>query len=99
MGMFKKSCWTNSTINTAPNPSPKHWSLEKLFLFSNAYIIVANYKDCTNFEGDKIMVFKGKYKPRAELDPHFSYDEDSPIARFKPTKEGLKLAIQLANEL
>lgn len=53
------------------------------------------YKNCTNFEGIKILVFKGQYVERIVMDPHFSDDEESPIARFKPTVEGINLATKL----
>jgi hypothetical protein len=57
------------------------------------------YDDCTNFEGVKIMVFKGQYKNRIWLDPHFAENEKAPIARFKPTSEGWDMAIKLAKAL
>lgn len=96
---FSKSCFTNSSISTAPNPSPSRWELMERIDFKNSYVLKVKYLDAINFEGIKIMVYKGKYKERAYLDPHFQEGNHSPIARFKPTLEGWSLAIALAETL
>lgn len=84
----------------APNPDPKRWELLEVHPFRRAYVLVVRYLDCTNFEGVKVMVFRGKYRPgRRKLDPHFSEDAGSPVARFRPDKEGKLLAIRLAESL
>jgi hypothetical protein len=97
-GPFKRSCFTNYT-QPAPNPSPDRWTLLYLATFENGYAMKVKYDDCTNFEGVKIMVFKGQYENRIWLDPHFSENEKAPIARFKPTSKGWDMAIKLAKEL
>ena len=45
------------------------------------------------------MVYIGKYKEQKSLDPHFEENENSPVARFVPTENGLKMAINLARSL
>jgi len=89
-----KSCSTNYTA-PAPNPSPSRWTMITKVQLDNAYVLKVRYHDCNNFEGVKIMVYKGQYKPRAVLDPHFEDTTCSPIARFKPTDEGWRLAVDL----
>lgn len=54
--------------------------------FANAHVLLVRYLDCTNYEGEKLMVFRGQYKPRKRLDPHFTQGPTSPIARFRPDK-------------
>jgi len=82
-----------------PNPSPGRYKIMDIDQFANAYVLKVRYLDCTNYEGVKIMVYKGRYKERLWLDPHFAEGEDSPIARFKPDEEGMYLARQLAENL
>ncbi len=95
IGPFKRSCFTNSA-QVAPNPNPGAWALEKKVEYENAYVLLVTYIGCTNFEGKKLMVFRGKYRCRPWLDPHFSEDPDSPIARFRPDDEGWKMANAIA---
>ena len=93
-------CTTGYTPSApAPNPDPKRWQLLDVKRFDNAHVLTVRYLDCTNFEGIKVMVFRGKYAPRTTLDPHFSDKPDSPIARFRPDTEGLAMAVALARSL
>jgi hypothetical protein len=68
--------------------------------YKNAYVLTVKYHDCTNFEGMKIMVYRGQYTavPKT-LDPHFTKGKKSPIARFPPTVEGIAMAKALAKSL
>lgn len=95
---FKRSCHTNTEV-TAPNPSPTRWKLLDKLEFKNSYVLLVKYLDCTNFEGHKILVYKGKYRMRLILDPHFSEDVDAPVARFKPDEQGRKWAIEFAKSI
>lgn len=63
------------------------------------YIVAVQYPDCKNFDGVKLLMYEGVYddiKCLPEIDPHFSdkHFRYSPIARFRPTQDGYKLAIQ-----
>lgn len=98
MGLFKKSCWTNPQ-QPAPNPNPSRWELLEIAEFTNGYALKVRYLDCTNFEGEKVMVFRGEYRERAYLDPHFQPNKAAPIARFRPDDEGWGMAISLAESL
>jgi hypothetical protein len=95
-----KSCGSGYTRYVlAPNPDPKRWTLLKYYEHPNAYVLVVKYHDATNFEGTKIMVYRGKF-PGAHnltsLDPHFTPDDPSPIARFRPDTDGIAMANELA---
>lgn len=96
--VFYRNCYTNG-LAIAPNPSPERWNLIEKVELKNSHVLKVKYLDATNFEGIKIMVFKGKYHERYLLDPHFTESIDSPIARFKPDDEGWELALNLAKSL
>jgi len=68
----------------------------------NAYVLVVKYFDATNFEGVKVMVYSGKFPGIDKLrwlDPHFTPNEMSPIARFRPDVAGVTMANALAEGL
>ncbi len=99
---FKKTCRTGYAQPPAPAPNPRsdRWTLLDTAAFPCGYVLKVRYHDCTNFEGVKIMVYRGKYAPpRYHLDPHFHEGKDAPIARFRPDSEGWKLACILASSL
>ena len=87
--------------NTSPNPNPSNWKILKHFKEGEYLIIKINYPNCTNHEGNKILVYKGvsleKLKDQVRIDPHFSEDKNYhfPIARFEPTQYGWDLAKKL----
>jgi hypothetical protein len=66
-------------------------------------ILKVNYPGCVTFEGNKILVFKDvdpiDLLNQKVLDPHFFQNDKiaSPIARFRPSDEGWKLAVQFAH--
>lgn len=95
-----KTCRTNaSPTATPPNPSPDRWTYLDHAQYADAYALKVRYLDCTNYEGVKVMVYRGQYRPRPRLDPHFTRDTDSPIARFRPDEVGWRLACVLAMSL
>lgn len=87
----------------APNPNPANFSILELHEVGSAVVAKIKYPDCNTFEGVKICVFENTTAQqmgwRSSIDPHFSMDELSPIARFKPTSHGIKLAFRLAEIL
>lgn len=105
MGMFRKNCClysTNTTIEaTAPNP--REFSILESFQVGTTVVTWIKYPNCTNYEGNKVVVFKNttikNLERRKEIDPHFSSEVNSPFARFEPTLNGLKAAITLAELL
>lgn len=89
----------NSFEGNFTSPNIYNWKLIRKEVFDNGYVIEVKYSDCTNYEGLKILVFEGKYVYQEALDPHFRNSAFSPIARFKPDKEGWERAINLAINL
>ena len=82
------------------NPNPSKFKIIKIFELENTYAEIL-YPDCKNYEGLKILVFKGKVAGQLskikEIDPHFDDKKQlSPMARFKPDNEGRWLALKLA---
>jgi len=81
-----------------PNPNPRNFRIG-VFESQGPYMAVrVKYPDCKNYEGDKILAFKGlninKLMNARFIDPHFcdSGKHPSPIARFEPTNEGWRMA-------
>ncbi len=109
MGMgFCRTCSTNSErrsdgvpVAVPPNPSPSRWTYLDHVQYTEAYALKVRYHDCTNYEGVKVMVYRGQWrdKMRTYLDPHFAETDDAPIARFRPDATGWKLACVLAMSL
>ena len=99
-------CKVNAKEEKLPegNPNPTNFSIKEAFDFKNACVVMVNYPDCENYEGNKILVFKGaslkKIIMLPSIDPHFCDDAHvSPFARFRPDKEGMKAAKKLASLL
>ena len=63
-------------------------------------VVEINYPDCTNYEGNKIIVFRNvsiqEIDSIKSIDTHFCEDRLSPFAIFKATEFGWNAAIHLA---
>lgn len=100
IGPGRKSCYGSSNnVIVKLNPDPKNFKIQKLLELENTYVEVL-YPDAKNYEGLKVMVFKGQVAKEllalTELDPHFdNSDKLSPIARFEPSEFGKWLAMQV----
>lgn len=81
-----------------PIPDPNRYSIKRVHKEGDYLIIKINYPDCTTFEGNKILVYKGctivNLVEQGQIDPHFSENKEflSPIARFRPDDEGWMMA-------
>lgn len=81
-------------IKNLPNPNPY-----------NYLIVLINYPDCKNYEGNKVLLYKDikikDLKKQDSIDPHFSNNKlkHSPIARFVPTISGWQMALKLVDTL
>ena len=88
------------TIRCVPNPNPGNFKINAICSIGEYCIVDVVYPDCTNYEGRKILVYKGvphiKIVSAKVLDPHFCEGKDciSPIARFRPTDDGWNSALQ-----
>lgn len=67
-------------------------------------IVIVKYKNCTTFEGNKILVYdnisKKDFLKLKEVDPHFcDKPHTTPIARFIPTQDGINMAVIFASAI
>lgn len=80
-------------------PKPDIFKVERLAQGEKYLVVEVIYPDCINFEGRKILLMKNTsfidILQAKELDPHF-YEDNNIIARFRPDKEGRRLAFQIA---
>ena len=103
IGPFRNCRITEAVFDKkVPNPNPENFDILLLVKSGEFTVAKVKYPDCTNYEGEKILVFKGdvskELSTAKELDPHFSKDNKlSPIARFKPNAEGLRLALSMGS--
>jgi hypothetical protein len=101
----KSKVVTETKYESLPNPRPDNYEILKSIQWDRYLIIKIKYLDCTNYEGQKILVFEGyqlKHLLAQKLiDPHFSENKNfiSPIARFEPTEKGWKMAISFVKSL
>lgn len=69
------------------NPDPCRFRLVSWIQYGSYILAKVNYPDCTGFEGNKLLVFKGlsvgELTGLSVLDPHFTIDGRI-IARFRP---------------
>lgn len=79
------------------NPNPHNFRILTYWKSRNYLLLYVNYPDCKNYEGNKLLLFKTKdiqnIIQRVSIDPHFTQETDSPLARFAPTLEGVDLAM------
>ena len=98
------SSFTKVPQRAKGNPDPKNFVvLDRWPSFAgpsanDMLVLKVRYPDCTNFEGNKILVFQGvtmgDLSEQGSMDPHFCDNAKfhSPIARFEPTEEGWRMA-------
>jgi hypothetical protein len=88
------------------NPDPNNYQLVKAEEKNGYLVVMIKYPDCTNYEGNKILVFKNltllQLVNQKLIDPHFFPADkkfQSPVARFVPTDEGWNMALALVEVL
>lgn len=79
-------------------PDPYKFAIKHLEHVNGNTIVIANYGG-TTFNGNKLIVLRGRYDYFTSLDPHFLNEAYPVVARFIPTKEGLRLARAVAGLL
>lgn len=91
--MFSRSSFDNGqTISVLTDLS--NYNILGSIIINNKLIVKIKYTDCSSYEGRKILVFENcsfqELINQKIIDPHFSENKKyhSPIARFKPDKEG-----------
>lgn len=85
----------------AGNPNPHRFTVFRFECVGKAVVAEVIYPDCTNYEGRKILVFASattfsRLISKGVMDPHFTKDRSSPVARFEPTERGWGLALRCA---
>lgn len=70
------------------NPDPTKFKIVDFHELDNGYMVAwINYPNCSNFEGNKIIVFRDMNKKKllalSKLDPHFD-KANNIVARFRP---------------
>jgi hypothetical protein len=98
---LSNNVWNTKSKKRPEAPDKTNFNIIKLEQVNYNVVIWVNYPNCTNYEGNKICVYKNTdfydFVNIRILDPHFSKDETlSPFARFEPTENGWKMAIQIA---
>lgn len=92
-------------IWNVPNPDPSNYEVIEKLELNNHLIVEIIYKDCSNYEGRKILLYRNTKWEQLEkqklIDPHFLDDKKyiSPFARFEPTGKGTEAAVKLAEIL
>jgi hypothetical protein len=84
------------------DPNPLKFKVIWAKQYGDYLLAKIHYPDCHNFEGNKIILFKGLNREallkEKYLDPHFSITSNI-IARFKPDFQGELLAKQIGFKL
>lgn len=84
------------------NPNPANWNIIDKFFWKDYLVLKVNYPNCTNYNGDKIIVFKGidiaGFYTSGRIDPHFS-ENSGIVARFAPGEDGMERAIAYVKSL
>ena len=103
------SCSCEKTARTyllnTTSVDPNSFKIQRCIRVGNYTVVEINYPDCTNYEGNKILVYEDldiiKLTKLFKIDPHFCDNgtHPSPIARFEPTKRGWNMALMFARML
>lgn len=98
---LSKSSYDPSYNICKGNPNPNRYSIIESIERNDFLLIKINYSDCLNYEGNKILLYKGvdltSLLSQGSIDPHFSENKNyySPIARFEPTDNGWNMALSI----
>lgn len=82
------------------DPNPSNFKILTSVQMGQNSAIRINYPNCTNYEGNKIIVYKKTsvkdLRFASEIDPHFiECGKFKPFARFEPTRDGWDEAMKL----
>jgi len=92
--------WGGTPVNDG-YPDKYSFKVKRRLDFGKVAVVEANYPDCFNHGGNKILVYEDKsildrgVKSKC-LDPHFLKIGNSPVARFEPSETGWIYAISFA---
>lgn len=79
---------------------PSSYIVRKRVQVGRAFVLKVWYREATNCDGNKILVYKGFYRDfiKEKPDPYFQ-EESGPVARFHPSQEGWEHALKFARTL
>lgn len=82
------------------DPNPRIYKIIKYKEIGKGIVVLVNYPNCTNFEGNKIIVYENttidELNKLDQIDPHFTNRNGTkPFARFVPNDKGWTKAISL----
>jgi hypothetical protein len=87
----------NNDANQTPNSA--NYKIERAEVYNNNTVVQVRYPDCPDFNGKKILVFRGYQMVvlmnTNRLDPQFSLTSNL-IAQFLPTDDGWAMAVSFA---
>jgi hypothetical protein len=85
------------------NPDPYNFEVKDIKKIGNYLWVLMNYPNCTEYNGDKILIYKDisldRFIKLTRIDPHFRDSIYSPIARFKPDKRGKILSLKFCRRM
>lgn len=88
-----------------PNPDPNNYKIKRSSSLHGNLLVEVNYPDCTNYEGNKILLYREttlkQLKKQKHIDPHFARSKKfkSPVARFEPTKRGWGMGLVMLRKI
>ena len=101
IGIFK-NCQGNYPQAFTSDPNHKKFEIVRRSTINGHLMLMVVYRNCTNYEGKKILVFHKDRLPSLDgspLDPHFQEQGPSPVARFRPDINGWYYATKFCQEI
>lgn len=95
MGLFAGRYSSSRYTTDRKNPDPKRFVIKSSQRIGSYYVALIQYPNCTNYEGNKLLLMCADPHNQKEIDPHFM-EGGIILARFEPTKWGAKAAKELA---
>lgn len=102
---YDDGCSKQHEPTPLPNPNPSRYTIIMHVQTEGYLLVLINYPDCTNYEGNKVLLYRGvtysQLSKQKMIDPHFSENLKyaSPLARFAPTSDGWGAALKLMEAL
>ena len=102
LSLIGSSSRCEASVSYPADPQPKNFKIDVIHTEGIYTVVELTYPNCTNFEGNKILLFKGMSTQdilmMKEIDPHF-YKNSCLVARFIPTDVGRDLVFKLLDVL
>ena len=102
---FRSGRTTEIILQPRSSPDPDKFEIKEIAEQNRHTLIRINYPDCTNYRGEKILLYRNiratDILGSVHLDPHFSESSIFPVpfARFRPTKKGWEMGLKMMEML